>query len=57
VLTSGGIIGVISYINEKDNEVTLRLEEGKVKVLKTAIVQILQASEGPKETAQEGGSK
>lgn len=57
VLTSGGIIGVISFINEKDNEVTLRLEEGKVKVLRTAIIQVLQPGEGPKQSTLEGGTQ
>lgn len=53
VMTHAGIIGVISYIDDKDNEVTLRLEEGKMRVLKSAIARIL-TPEGAQEAEKKG---
>lgn len=45
VVTVGGIIGTISSINEKEDEVTLRLDEGKMKVLKSSILKVLTGEE------------
>lgn len=45
VITHGGIIGVVSHIDEADQEVILRVEEGKIRILKTAIARILSAEE------------
>jgi preprotein translocase subunit YajC len=47
VLTNAGIIAVVANI--KDDEVTLKLEEGKVRVLKGTISKILGTEEPAKE--------
>lgn len=46
VMTQGGIIGVVSYIGENNDEVTLRLEEGKMRVAKSAITRIFTPEQG-----------
>jgi preprotein translocase subunit YajC len=51
VLTHSGIIGVVANI--KDEEVMLRLEEGKMRVLKSTIGRILGPEETPKEQKPE----
>jgi preprotein translocase subunit YajC len=43
VVTSAGILGVVHFV--KDEEVTLKVEEGKVRVLKSTIARILGAEE------------
>lgn len=45
VITAGGIIGVVTDMS--DDEVVLRLEEGKVRVSKASIQQVLKASLTP----------
>ncbi len=45
VLLQSGIIGVISSIKEDSNEVVVKLEEGKVRVLKSTVVNILNEKE------------
>jgi preprotein translocase subunit YajC len=55
VLTTAGIIGVVSFI--KDEEVTLKLEEGKMRVLRSTIARIFGAEDQPKDTPQETGIK
>jgi preprotein translocase subunit YajC len=45
VLTIGGIIGVISNISDKDDEITLRLEEGKLRITKSSIMRVLKSEE------------
>jgi preprotein translocase subunit YajC len=55
VLTTSGIIGVISFL--KDEEVTLKLEEGKMRVLRSTIVKIFGSEEQPKDAVQEAGNK
>jgi preprotein translocase subunit YajC len=44
VVTSGGIIGVVTSIKDKDDEVVLRLEEGRIRVTKSSIARVLTAS-------------
>lgn len=51
VVTHSGIVGVVANISDKEDEVTLRLEEGKMKIVKTAIARIL--TEEKKESAAE----
>jgi preprotein translocase subunit YajC len=51
VLTNAGIIGVVSTI--KDDEVTLKLEEGKLRVLKGTISRIYGPEEAAKDQKQE----
>lgn len=44
VVTSGGLIGVVAAIKEKDDEVTLKVDEGsnvRLRVTKSSIVRIL----------------
>jgi preprotein translocase subunit YajC len=53
VLTTAGIIGVVANI--KDEEVTLRLEEGKMRVLRSAITKIFGPEEPAKDQKQEVG--
>jgi preprotein translocase subunit YajC len=51
VLTIGGVIGVISNISEKEDEITIRLEEGRMRVTKGSIARVLKAEESvPSET-------
>jgi preprotein translocase subunit YajC len=51
VVTNAGILGVVHFV--KDEEVTLKLEEGKVRVLKSTVARILGAEEqAPQETAK-----
>jgi preprotein translocase subunit YajC len=47
VVTSAGIIGVVSFISEKGDEVMLKLDEGKMRVLKSSIVRILTSETTP----------
>src|SRR5262245_19472934 len=54
VITSGGIIGIVAAIKEKENEVTLNIEEGKVKVTKSSIVQVLKTEEPSKDVKENG---
>lgn len=49
VVTAGGIIGVVQSI--KDEEVTLRIDEGKMRVLKSSITRII-----PKDSPSPGGA-
>jgi len=51
VVTSGGLIGIIASIKEKEDEVTLKVDESsnvRVRVTKGSIVRILSGEE-PKE--------
>jgi len=45
VETSGGVFGVVQSIKEGGDEVVLKVEEGKMRVRKSAIVRVI-----PKET-------
>jgi preprotein translocase subunit YajC len=40
VVSSGGIVGVVITVKEKENSVTLRSGDTKLELLKTAIVEI-----------------
>jgi preprotein translocase subunit YajC len=51
VLTTAGIIGVVANI--KDEEVTLRLEEGKIRVLRSTITRIFGTEEPAKDQKPE----
>jgi preprotein translocase subunit YajC len=55
VLTNAGIIGVVSSLNPNSEEVTLKLEEGKLRVLKGSIAKIYGVEEAAKEQTQEAG--
>jgi preprotein translocase subunit YajC len=51
VLTNSGIIGVVANI--KDDEITLKLEEGKMRVLRSTILKIYGPDEPVKDSKQE----
>ncbi len=48
VVLQSGIIGIISSVKDDSNEVVLKLEEGKVRVLKTTIANVLNEKEEEK---------
>jgi preprotein translocase subunit YajC len=57
VITSGGIIGIVANIKEKEDEVTLRVDEGsntRLRVTKSSIVRVVV--EEPAKEQKEGGS-
>ncbi len=47
VLTNGGIVGTIVELS--DDEAVLRVEEGRIRILRTAIAQVLKPSSTPAE--------
>jgi preprotein translocase subunit YajC len=54
VLTSGGIIGHIANVNDKEEEVTLKLDESsnvRIRVLKSAIIRNYTSEEAAREQA------
>src|SRR5207249_5683426 len=58
VVTSGGLIGIIASIKEKDDEVTLKVDESsnvRLRVTRSSIVRILGGDESAKEQ-KEGGA-
>jgi preprotein translocase subunit YajC len=57
VLTNSGIIGVVSTLNPNSEEVTLKLEEGKLRVLKSSIARIFGAEEAAKEQQKQEAGK
>jgi preprotein translocase subunit YajC len=57
VVTSGGIIGVVASIKEKEDEVTLKVDEGsntRIRVTKSSIVRVV--TDEPAKDQKEGGS-
>jgi preprotein translocase subunit YajC len=46
VVTSAGIIGTVVNVKEGDEEVTLRSEDSRLKVLRSSIVRVLGSDEG-----------
>jgi preprotein translocase subunit YajC len=54
VLTNAGLIGFVASI-PNDDEVVLKLEEGKVRVLKSTIIKIYGAEEAAKESKPGAG--
>jgi len=58
VVTSGGIIGVVWSIKEKEDEVTLKIDESsnvRLRVLKSSIARVIGGEEPAKES-KEGGA-
>ena len=55
VLTNSGIIGVVANVAADKDEVTLKLEEGKLRVLKSTISKIFGPEEPAKDQKQEAG--
>jgi preprotein translocase subunit YajC len=54
VLTSGGIIGIIALINDKEDEVILKVDESsnvRMRVLKSSIIKNYTSEEAAKEQA------
>jgi preprotein translocase subunit YajC len=57
VITSGGIIGVVANIKEKEDEVALKVDENsnvRIRVTKSSIVRVISAEEAAKEPKTEG---
>jgi len=57
VVTSGGIIGIVASIKEKEDEVTLKVDESsnvRLRVLKSSIVKIVGGEEAAKEQKEAG---
>lgn len=58
VVTSGGIIGVVASVKDKEDEVTLKVDDNsplRLRVTKSSIVRILNADESAKD-GKEGGA-
>ncbi len=58
VITSGGIIGIVAAIKEKEDEVTLKVDESsnvRLRVTKGSIVRIVGGDEAAKDQ-KEGGA-
>ena len=56
VLTTGGIIGVIANIRDKDDEITLKVDENsnvRIRVTRSSIVRVLSERDVTKDTAEE----
>jgi preprotein translocase subunit YajC len=54
VLTSGGIIGIVALVNDKEDEVTLKVDESsnvRLRVLKSSIVRNYTSEETAKDQA------
>lgn len=57
VITSGGLIGIVAAIKEKEDEVTLKVDESsnvRLRVTKSSIVRIIQPEETSKEQKESG---
>jgi preprotein translocase subunit YajC len=55
VVTSGGIIGIVASIKEKEDEVTLKVDESsnvRLRVLKSSIVKIVSPDEPAKDSKE-----
>jgi len=58
VVTSGGIIGIVASVSEKEDEVTLKVDESsnvRLRVLKSSIARILNGDENKDQ--KEGSTK
>jgi preprotein translocase subunit YajC len=58
VVTSGGIIGVVAAIKEKEDEITLKVDENsnvRLRVTKGSIARVISGEE-PGKDAKEGGA-
>ena len=50
VVTASGIIGIVAFIKETGDEVTLKVDDNtRIRVLKSSIARILKKDEAPKE--------
>ena len=57
VVTSGGIIGIVALVKDKEDEVTLKVDESsnvRLRVTKSSIVRILGGDEPAKEQKDSG---
>ena len=45
VQTSGGIIGTVTAVKDTEDEITIRSEDSRIKVLKSSVVKILGSDE------------
>jgi preprotein translocase subunit YajC len=49
VVTAGGIIGIVANIKDNADEVTLKSDETRLRVLRSSIVRIVSTKEEPKD--------
>jgi len=59
VVTSGGIVGVVVSVKEKEDEILLKVDAGnntRIRVLKSHIVRVKKEPEAGKEAPKEGGA-
>jgi preprotein translocase subunit YajC len=60
VVTSGGIIGVVANIKEKDDEVTLKIDENsnvRLRVTRSSIARVITPEEAAKEQKEQKEQK
>jgi preprotein translocase subunit YajC len=54
VLTSGGIIGIVALVNDKEDEITLKVDESsnvRIRVLKSSIIKNYTSEEAARDQA------
>jgi preprotein translocase subunit YajC len=59
VVTSGGIVGVVVSVKEKEEEVLLKVDAGnntRIRVLKSHIIRVKKELEAGKDAPKEGGA-
>ena len=59
VVTSGGLIGIIASIKDKEDEVTLKVDESsnvRLRVTKSSIVRVISSDEAAKDKEQKEGA-
>lgn len=49
VIAAGGILGTVAHIKENEDEVTLKVDEGRIRVLRSSIVRVIREEEAAKE--------
>ena len=47
MLTTSGILGIVTSIKENGNEVTIKSDETRLRILKSSIAQIINPKESP----------
>jgi preprotein translocase subunit YajC len=60
VVTNGGLIGIVALVNDKEDEVTLKVDETsnvRIRVLKSSIVKNYSAEEAAREEAAKKAGK
>ena len=47
IVTTSGIVGIVTHIKEGGNEVTIKSEDSRLKILRSSIAQIVKKDETP----------